>query len=287
MDSIIKKGYQKEDVLRKSFNDLAVKTFGLNFENWYRNGYWTPKYIPYSVISDNKVIANISVNIMDFKYHKENRRYIQLGTVMTDEEYRKQGFSKMLMEIILKEYAEYDGVFLYANDSVLDFYPKFGFTPIKEYRYFTDTRCMGERNVKRVPMKSKKDWDYFLCEKNKRTSLGMAALDNDGLMMFYLTQFMQENVFYIEKLDAYVIAEIKEDTLVLFDVFAGGQIAMRNIWEEFGKEIKKVLFSFTPQEVNGLTRFEVPTENNTFFILGNKIKTDMRKIESLPELSHA
>ncbi|WMJ90322.1 GNAT family N-acetyltransferase [Anaerocolumna sp. MB42-C2] len=287
MNVVIKKDYQEDDVLRKSFNELAEKTFGLNFENWYRDGYWTSRYVPYSVISDNKVISNISVNRMDFEYNNEIRHYIQLGTVMTEKEYRKQGYSRRIMEVILKEYAQYDGIYLYANDNVLEFYPRFGFIAAKEYQYYTTVKLTGERKVEQVPMKTKKDWEYFLEEKRKRNSLGLAAMKNDGLLMFYLTQFMQDNVFYIAKLDAYVIAEVKEDTLGLFDIFAKGQISVRDVWEEFGKEIKKVIFSFTPQDTTGLIRFEVPVENNTFFILGNKLKTDMREINSFPELSHA
>lgn len=251
MEVMIKKGYWGNDALRKSFNELAGKTFGLSFEGWYQNGFWTDKYIPYSVIHGNKVIANISVNRMDFKYDGEMNHYIQLGTIMTDERYRKQGFSRMLMDIILKEYASCDGIYLYANDSVLDFYPRFGFTAKKQFRYFTDINCAGERNVKFVPMKTKDDWASFLQEKNIRNSLGIADMKNDELLMFYLTQFMQNNVFYLANVDSYVIAEMKEDTLVLFDVFSKGQVPVKNIWEEFGKEIKKVIFSFVPKDTNG------------------------------------
>ena len=35
------KHYREDAALRKSFNELAEATFGLNFENWYRMGYWT------------------------------------------------------------------------------------------------------------------------------------------------------------------------------------------------------------------------------------------------------
>ena len=102
MSSIeILKDYRENAELRHSFNELAKKTFGLNFEDWYQNGYWTDKYNPHS---------------------------IQLGTVMTDEAYRNRGLIRLIMEDIEKEYADKaDGMYLFANDSVLSFYPKFGF----------------------------------------------------------------------------------------------------------------------------------------------------------------
>ena len=43
----IEKNYRNNDALRASFNRLAEKTFGLNFENWYQNGFWQDNYIPY------------------------------------------------------------------------------------------------------------------------------------------------------------------------------------------------------------------------------------------------
>ena len=34
------KNYKDNDALRKSFNELAMKTFDISFEDWYQNGYW-------------------------------------------------------------------------------------------------------------------------------------------------------------------------------------------------------------------------------------------------------
>ena len=36
----IVKNYRHDARLRASCNALAEKTFGLNFENWYQNGFW-------------------------------------------------------------------------------------------------------------------------------------------------------------------------------------------------------------------------------------------------------
>ena len=46
------KGYRDNDLLRGSFNELAKETFGLNFEDWYQNGFWSDSYEPYSVVED-------------------------------------------------------------------------------------------------------------------------------------------------------------------------------------------------------------------------------------------
>ena len=39
------------------------------------------------------------------------------------------------METVLSDWRDCsDGIYLFANDSVLDFYPKFGFCPMGEYQ---------------------------------------------------------------------------------------------------------------------------------------------------------
>src|SRR5579864_3812539 len=92
------KGYQKNDQLRAAFNRLAEKTFKITFEVWYKAGFWNEKYIPYTLFDKDRAIANVSVNIMDFNTLGKHKRYIQLGTVMTDEDYRNKGLSRFLME---------------------------------------------------------------------------------------------------------------------------------------------------------------------------------------------
>ena len=47
---------------------------------------------------------------------------------MADTDYWRKGYARILMEKIMQEYEDRtDGMFLYAYDSVLEFYLKFGF----------------------------------------------------------------------------------------------------------------------------------------------------------------
>ena len=96
MERIVK-GYRADDALRRSFDALAQRTFGLTFEDWYQNGFWGDDYVPYSVVVDGEVAANVSVNRTDFVLDGEKKRFIQLGTVMTDERYRGRGMIRRLM----------------------------------------------------------------------------------------------------------------------------------------------------------------------------------------------
>ncbi|WP_346401773.1 GNAT family N-acetyltransferase, partial [Listeria monocytogenes] len=93
--------YKDNKMYRDSFNRLAESTFDINFEEWYRDGFWNDKYICYSYIDDNKVIANVSINKMNLIYQGEDYRALQIGTVMTHPDYRGQGLAKKLLEHVI------------------------------------------------------------------------------------------------------------------------------------------------------------------------------------------
>lgn len=52
---------------------------------------------------------------------------LSLGAVATKKEYRGKGYIRVLMEHIINKYNNIP-MYLFANDSVVDFYPRFGFT---------------------------------------------------------------------------------------------------------------------------------------------------------------
>lgn len=265
---IIEHNYRDNEALRASFNRLAKKTFGLNFENWYQNGFWKDNYIPYSVIEDGEVVANVSVNACNMNYDGRIVRLIQIGTVMTDPDYRGKGYSRALMERVISDYeGKVDGMYLYANDSVVDFYPRFGFVESKEYQYSKSVDITRDQTATLVPMADKSDWDKMvkiLNEKEQNSKVYMVS--NLGLYMFYLSQFMQENTFYIPECDSYAIAEIEDDTLILHAIIGNGNLDQ--IISSFGKDIKTVLLNFTPKNPAGFQVKELFEEDSHFFVQG-------------------
>ena len=265
----IEKNYRNNEKLRASFNELAGKVFGgLNFEGWYRNGFWKDNYIPYSVVTGGKVVSNVSVNACNMNYGGRIVRLIQLGTVMTDPDYRGMGYSRKLMEEIFGDYEDKtDGIYLYANDSVVDFYPKFGFTERKEYRYRRPVRNDSVKTAVSVPMSGKSDWEKMsrILEENSQNSR-LYMVSNPGLYMFYLSQFMQENVFYIPECGSYAIAEIEDGTLILDAVIGKGE--PDRVIAAFGKDIREAVLHFTPNHTEGFEKSEYIEEDTHLFVKG-------------------
>lgn len=283
------KNYRNDHNLRQRFNELAKKTFGIDFEDWYQNGYWNEKYNPYSIVEDGRVIANVSVNITQMMLDGEQKCLIQLGTVMTEDCYRNQGLIRKIMEAIDEDYeGKIDGIYLFANESVLDFYPKFNFKKALEYEYSKKVSIKKDRTMMPIVMNNKKAWSRLEQVMDKHiTHSRFSAVDSNELVMFYVTKYMQENVYYDEKLDTYVIAEINGDEILIYNIFSAFEISMDTIIEAFGKEINKVRLGFIPQNAEGYTITEVREQDTTLFLKGIDVKTFEKAQVMFPTLVHA
>lgn len=272
--------------MRHSFDTLTQKIFGLSFEKWYQSGYWRDGYIPHILTLNGEAVANVSVNRMHCFLNGQERNYIQLGTVMTRPDCRERGYCQMLLEEVLREYEDCDGVFLFANDTVLDFYPKFGFQQTAEFRYRAEITG-GICQAVPVSMETPEDWTRFLWEKNHRTDVGVPRMDTDDLFMFYLTQFMKKDVYYLPPYDAYAVAEVEDGVLTLYALYADAATDLLKVCAAFGSSVCRAGLAFTPENPRGFKRDLYRERNTTFFLQGNPLKEDMKTIFSFPDLAHA
>lgn len=281
-------GYKNDESLRKGLSDLAKKTFGIEFEAWYYTGYWKDNYIPYSIALNGKVIANVSVNLMDFMEKGRKRHFIQLGTVMTDKEYRGKGLSKRLMETILEEYkGKAEGIYLFANDNVLDFYPKFGFIKSKEFQCIQKVNNTKKRSAVLLPMNTKDDWKRIEEVSKNAFCNGAFVMDNLDLLMYYVTSIFNKNIYYIEEKDTYVIAQIDGEKLRIYLILSKDYVREMDIIDAFGHEIKEVIYEYTPLNMDACERKKLQEENTTLFVMGEGLSKFHEKKIMFPVISHA
>lgn len=289
MEYKLVKNVSDNEMYRAAFNKLAENTFGLNFEGWYQNGFWKDNYIPYTLFDGEKAVANVSINRCDFLLDGVLHHYHQLGTVMTDPAYRGQGLSKRIMEEIQRDFAgESDGFFLFANDSVLDFYPRFGFRKADEYCYQKAVEQKGQSELKAVPMQSKENFAAMVDIIDKSVAHSrMTMKHNAGLIMFYLSQFMTECVYQIERLNCFVVAEIEEGTATIYEVFSEREVDLNEVIVAFGEEIKQVKLLFTPLVSENYKKELNVMDDTTLFLRGKIVDNFCGKGLMFPALSHA
>lgn len=284
----IVKGYRDDPKLRSSFNRLAKATFGLDFEPWYQYGFWTDDYNPYSVLLDGEIVANVSLNRTDMIIDGKRRKLYQLGTVMTDRTYRGRGYIRAIMAEIDKDISDADGVYLFGGDSVLEFYPKFGFRQGTEHIYTKEIEQNGECTMKRIRMDGPAGWIRLrMAMENSKFQTACTMADNPGLIFFYVAQFMQSCVYYDRGLDAWAIAEIENDDLMLHNVFAPVGVTLEDVIASFGKGIRRVTLGFTPEDRTGFDCEAYHEEDCTFFVKGAAFDDFAERKLRIPSLSHA
>ena len=283
---ILIKEYQEQESYRDSLNQLTERTFGFDFEGWYKLGFWTQRYRPYSLLHQNRVVANVSVNPLDFTLEGKCYHTLQIGTVMTDPDYRSKGLSKQLFEILVEEYeGQFDLMYLYANASVLDFYPRFGFRKAQEYTYFREFERKGLYVFRKLKGTEEQDIHLLLrlLEEAKPYSR-YTLIDNPYLPMFYLTAPLADCVYYCEELDLAAVVEYEKDSIQLHGLFGTKDYeAEKVISSLLDGPRRRVVLGYTPLDATGYHCELLQEPDTTFFVKGNNFVGQGR----LPILSHA
>jgi GNAT superfamily N-acetyltransferase len=252
----LSKNVRENKNLRDSFNQLAEDTFGIHFGQWHERGYWTEKYVPFSFIEGDRVIANVSVNLIDFTIEGEEKKAIQIGTVMTHPDYRNRGLSTDLLKSVLAEYRDQvDFVYLFANQNVLEFYPKFGFQAQQETLFSMVPGTVGKVNARKLDMEEEADRDlaYGIARDRLPVSNLFGTKNTGELFMFYALYAFPDNLYYLEEEDAVVMFQRDGERLNLFDVACRETVDVRKIVEKLADDdTRQIVFHFTPEETEGM-----------------------------------
>ena len=285
--------YMKDDVRRHMLNDLTQKTFGFDFEGWVTGGYFEGEYIPYSLMEDNRIISNVSANKMRFMQNGEMKYYIQLGTVMTDEEYRKQGLASKIIKHVIGEYEkECDGIYLFGNLDALGFYEKMGFKKLNQYRYHIKDAYLESINSDKT-FKPVIDMDddikkaYLKLVRECAYNSRFEQINKYGLQMFYTAGF--DNVYHAQDIDCFIVLDYEEGT-ILQSIICNKKLPLSDIIDRIDIDDKRLMLGFTPcEEDMNICDCEVydGADDYRLFYMGKELETIERDKLYFPELSHA
>ncbi|MGM0508982.1 MAG: GNAT family N-acetyltransferase [Fusobacteriota bacterium] len=291
MDLTIIYNYKDNDKLRKSFNKLCEDTFGISFEKWYQKGLWKGDYICYSYYNGEKIISNVSVTKMRLRENGKIRKVLQIGTVMTDKDYRNQGLARKLMEFVEKKYRnEFETFLLFANNSVRDFYPKFGYKIISRDRIFVDEKIKRshEMEFRKLNINNKEDIKILRRIGRDRipTSNRFFIENNEEILFWYCVTIFTDNIYYNKENDTIAIYSLENKKLNIYDIVSTKKV-----------DYKKVIQSITSDEVEEIElhmniddknikfetkKFDDIAEDDPLFVKGD---LDMKGI-TYPMMSH-
>lgn len=279
-------------LVRDSFNALAQRVFGLDFGGWYAAGGWGPLYIPYALLDGDRVVSNVSVNVMRFELADGQKTYLQLGTVMTDPGYRGRGLNRRLMETVLADWrAKVDGIYLFANDQVCGYYPRFGFSAAVQTEYYLPAsrrQPASPYRLERVDL-AMPEWEtgFYAALRQPNPNDGFFMSENAGLYRFWLGAEYGACVYYLPELGAYAIATQNGPTLQLHQMVGGERADPGRLACSFGVQAEELVFGYTPAERAALCTRPCREEDTTLFVLGEDLKRIERDRLRFPALSYA
>ena len=293
------KHYMEDDRLRAALNALTRKTFGFDFEGWYAAGGWEGDYLPYSFMDGDRMIANVSVNRMRFLQNGQERHYVQLGTVMTDEAFRRQGLASQLMRAAMDDMrGACDGFYLFGDLSALGFYDSLGFSRITETRYALreDARQAlagraGQRRESAL-FSPVAPGDAALAARYREALCESAAcsalehVNRRSLHLFY-TRSMK-TVRYCPELDAFCVLGREDGETVLQSVLCTQRLPLEEVLSRIDAPVDRL--GFAP-EASDAKWFEAQPwdggEDYRLFILGENLRAVQTDRLCFPALSHA
>lgn len=226
---------------------------------------------PFSFVDGDQVIANVSVNIIELIIHGEKKKAIQIGTVMTHPDYRGKGLSARLMNKVLEEYEnKYDYMYLFANESVLNFYPKFGFKPVEEHLFsmnYTAKKSPEPGNIQKLDVTNAEVLRLILKFASERlpVSQHFGTAHTQGILMFYCLNVFSNDIYHLENENAIVIYQKEDNNIDLFDVICLNEIHMTDILHQIADEnTEKITFHFTPDAAKHLVLKSTITNDGLF-----------------------
>ena len=281
----------RDEKSRHMLNELTQKTFGFDFEGWVTNGYFEGDYIPYSIEHEGKIISNVSANRMQFMQNGVLKNYIQIGTVMTDETFRKQGLAADLIKRVIEEYKDVcDGIYLFGNLDALGFYQKMGFAMSNQYRYFVKEEfCKSEKAASRfkpvADLGDEKKKQYLDLVRESVPHSSFEQINKFGLQMFYTSGF--DNVFYEEDIDCFIVLE-PGDRPVLQSILSKKKVALTEVLRRL--DINCCSLGFTPLDEDKekcISEVYDGGDDYRLFYMGEALRSIEQEKLYFPDLSHA
>lgn len=283
------KNYMDISEKRHLLNDMTTEIFGFTFEDWYVSGFYEGEYIPYSFIENGVIVANASANIMKMMQNGKEKFYIQIGTVMTRPQYRKQGLARKLIGEIMSDYNDrVDGFYLYANLNALDFYSKIGFQRLDQWRYCAEINhepllenCFMKAGEKELPA-------YKMALRNSAINHRLDQMNRTSLQLFYTGKM--ENVYCNENKDSFIVASLEDETLYLDSVIAEIEMPVMEVIKKIPLKFNKVVLGFTPK-IEDTEFFQAQKydgqDDYRFYYLGESLLEIEKEKLYFPVMSHA
>lgn len=232
----LKRNFKQDDKLRAAFIALSVKVFDLDFEPWYQSGAWDHTYEPFTYFDGDKAVANVSVSHMTLMIDGQKVQGLQVGTVMTDPEYRRRGLAKALFQEIFKVYppSQYQ-YFLAADDEAVPLYQLMGFEHWSEVCFEVtltqtlETMVGAQSDLQPLPIiqgpQVALSAQAFVALKRDKplSDAALQVIHDDSILKFYYVMGFSDMMYQVMNAEGealgYALLEAHGTVLMVYDLY--------------------------------------------------------------------
>ncbi|EAC7125545.1 TPA: GNAT family N-acetyltransferase, partial [Listeria monocytogenes] len=210
---------------------------------------------------------------------------------MTHPNYRGQGLAKNLLNHVIAKYEDqYDFLYLFANDTVLDFYPKFGFERIEESSFTVDACNLKKKasKLKKLNPDNKTDFQLISRIVSKRAPLSniLDVKESEDLLMFYVLIALKNELYYLEELDVIVLMEQEGTDLYVLDILSTKKLDVVEVLSYLStKKIETIHLLFTPEKSKYIDAAYIIETEDMLFVRPNVLTSENYFL--FPATSHA
>ena len=242
---------------QRRLNALLSPIF-FDFTFWYDLNLWDERYESYGLALDNEdgpIVSNICVFKTKLLWRGKPTEALSVGAVCTDPQHRGKGYARLLMEHVMARYPN-TPMYLSANESVLDFYPRFSFRPVGEK--LPVLVCAIDNPCPPVKLAFDDPKVARYVRERKVFSNVLDCANTDSITMFHIHLGPYKACLYeIPACQTLVVASQEGATLCLHGLFALRPVR----WEELAAHLPfagvgRVEFGFVPDGLNAPFHWE-------------------------------
>lgn len=237
----------------------------------YNAGYLNGTTIPFGLFNGDRAISILAAKKQTLVINNESIHVAQMGAVATAPSLQGRGYSREVMQFALDHISNMP-VFLYANDEVVDYYPKFGFRLTKESVYDIDLKPTGKQHsFRRLDLTRPDDTAQLDHALDNRVSVSRSfyIADYTGLAKWYCRILYQDKLWYEKESETLLIADMDQSVLRIYDLVTdrpNPDFLLNLAWPG----AKRARCYFVPDHYHG--RFEPkpdPTPDSHLYIKGD------------------
>jgi predicted N-acetyltransferase YhbS len=241
----------------------------IDFRPWYARGGWTEAYEAHAVADGGEIVANASVMRMRLVVGGREVRGAQLGAVGSVPEMRGRGLVRPLLERVLSQLdSEVELVLLYANERVLDFYPRFGFRRVQESAFELEVALEpAPVPAPRLDLDDRAQRAAWLaaCGRSVPPTERFGARDYGSVALWHACVFYPRDVHVLGEGESYAVAVQRGDTLHLLDVAAPRRFDLLGVAPRLLRApAGRIRFGFCPERWCPAARAVGPSDDPLF-----------------------